>query len=126
MKYLGIDYGKNKMGLAISEGLTSSPLKVLSISGLEDALFKIRKEIEREGVDLVVVGVAESGEARSVTEKFIKALKPYIDLVEVPETLSTQNALSKMIQLGKSKKARGREDAEAAALILQEYLDERG
>lgn len=111
------------MGLALSEGLTSSPLKVLSIGSLEDALMKVRQVVEKEGVERVVVGVPESGEARKITENFINGLKPYVDVVEADETLSTQNAKKEMIELGKGKKSRGQEDAQAAAIILQEYLD---
>lgn len=107
MKYLGVDYGKTKIGLAISEGLTASPLKVLSIGSLEDALVKVRQVVEKEGVERVVVGVPESGEASKIAESFINGLKPYVDVVEADETLSTQNATQKMIQLGKGKKIQG-------------------
>src|SRR5690348_2189753 len=123
MKYLGIDYGKTKMGLAVSEGLSASPLKILSISSLGDALEKVRRVVEKEGVDVVVVGLPESGEAKKLAESFVDGLKPYVDVTPADETLSTQNASQKMIQLGKGKKARAQEDAVAAALILQEYLD---
>ncbi len=123
MRYLGIDYGKSKIGLSISEGLTASPLKVLSVNSLKDAILKVRQVVEKEGIGRVVVGLPESGEARKITEDFINNLKPYVDVVASDETLSTQNAVQKMIQLGKSKKTRRQEDAVSASLILQEYLD---
>jgi len=125
MKYLGIDYGKSKMGLALSEGLTASPFQVLSVGGLQDALQKIRQVIEREGIEKVVVGLPDSGEARAVTEKFIQGLSPYIEVETADETLSSHNAREKMIQLGKNQKARSKEDAHSAVLILQDYLDNK-
>jgi len=125
VKYLGIDYGKSKMGLALSEGLTASPFKVLTIGGLEDALQKIRQVIEKEGIERVVVGLPESGEAREIAQKFIKGLGVYVEVEAADETLSSRRAREKMIQLGKNRKARSQEDAHSAALILQEYLDKQ-
>ena len=123
MKYLGVDYGKTKVGLALSEGLSASPFQVLSVGSLEDALVKIQKVIKEEKIDQVVVGLPESGEARKIAEKFIDRLKQYIPVESADETLSSHEALQTMIKLGKSKKARSREDATSAAIILQEYLD---
>lgn len=114
MKYLGIDYGKSKVGLAISEGLMASPLKVIQISSLKDALQKILHEIKVESVDRVIIGLAESGEARSITEKFVRELEKEISVTLADETLSTYNS-----------KGKNNEDAVAAALILQNYLDEQ-
>ncbi len=127
MKYLGIDYGKKKIGLSISEGITASPFKVLEVASLKDALEKIAQIIGAEGVDRVVIGMPESGEARSITQKFIFELKripsPRWDIVEVEETLSSKNAATLMVDLGVSKSKRKKEDAVAAALLLQDYLD---
>jgi|SRR5579884_804489 len=113
------------MGLALSEGLTASPFKVLTIGGLEDALQKIRQVIEKEGIERVVVGLPESGEAREIAQKFIKGLGVYVEVEAADETLSSRRAREKMIQLGKNRKARSQEDAHSAALILQEYLDKQ-
>ena len=127
MKYLGIDYGKTKMGTAYSEGEMASPGEVISISGLKDALEKIKVIISKKEIENVVIGIPESGEARQITEKFIQALKHDmlggIQIIEVEETLSTQIAQESMLSLGVSKKKRSKEDAYAAAEILQEYLD---
>lgn len=123
MKYLGIDYGKKKIGLAISEGEIASPLKVLEVSSLKDALYKMRNVIEKEEIDQVVIGVAESGEAKEITKKFINELSKEIRIDQIDETLSSQEARKKMIDLGVSKTKRMKEDAYSASLILQKYLD---
>lgn len=127
MKYLGIDYGKSKFGTAFSEGELASPGEVIKISGLTDGIQKIEKIISDNNVEIVVIGIPESGEARNVTEKFIHELKhdmlENIQVIEVEETLSTQIAKGSMLVLGISKKNRQKEDAYAAAEILQEYLD---
>lgn len=128
MKYLGIDYGKRKVGLAISEGEIATPFKVVQVSALKDAIVKISAIIDSEEIDQVIVGIPESGEARKITEKFIKELKNVIpqwcDIVEVEETLTSQNAKVEMIRSGVSRKNRRDEDSFAAAIILQNYLNE--
>lgn len=123
MRYLGIDYGKKKVGLAISEGLTASPLKILEVSSLKDAINKVGSVIKAEGIELVVIGVPESGEARKIAEQFILELGKQIKVAEVEETLSSKDARDQMLNLNLSKKVRLKEDSFAAANILQNYLD---
>jgi putative transcription antitermination factor YqgF len=120
MKYLGVDYGKRKIGLSISEGLTATPLKVIKVKGLEDAISKISSVIRSEKADEMIIGVPESGEARSVVKKFIERICKIIRVVEADETLTTIDAISLIKELKKNKKM---EDAYAATLILQNYLD---
>lgn len=123
MKYLGIDYGKNKVGLAISEGLTASPLKILEISGLKDALSKVYSILKQEKIEEVVIGVPESGQSYSLVKKFTKELEKVITVKEVEETLTSHDALEKMIKLGLKKSKRRQEDSYAAVIILQNYLN---
>ncbi len=128
MRYLGIDYGLKKIGLALSEGQIASPLKVLEISGLNDAVSKITSVIKKENIERVVVGVPESGEARSAVKKFISRLKEDfgnepVSVIETDETLSSSSAKNLMIDLGLGEKARAQEDAYSASIILQNFLD---
>lgn len=128
MRYLGIDYGLKKMGLATSEGQIAAPFKVLEISGLNDAVSKTTHVIKKENIDRVVIGVPESGEAKTAVRKFISKLKESlknktVSVIEAPETLSSISAKNLMIDLGLGEKARQKEDAYAAAIILQDFLD---
>ncbi len=124
MKYLGIDYGKKKVGIALSEGLSASPYKVLEISGLVDALAQVKQIIRKEEIDTVVIGLAESGESKSMTEKFINELRAEeIDIIVVKETLSSHFADEQMRVNDVQKSKRAQNDALAAAFILEEYLD---
>lgn len=123
MKYLGVDFGLRKVGLATSEGILASPYKVLTGKGFGDLVEKIKKEIQ--GFDKVVIGMPE-GEMGQTVKGVIKILrKEGLDIEEAQETLSSQKALSRMIDLGISKKKRKVNDAAAAAIILQDYLDKR-
>lgn len=123
MKLLGIDWGKNKVGLASSEGLTVSPLKVLEISSLKDGLIKISQILKKENIEQVVIGVPESGQSLFLVKKIIKELKKIITVNEEDETLSTRKALENMIELGVKRGKRQAEDSYAAVIILQNYLE---
>lgn len=127
MKYLGVDYGKKKIGLAISEGQVASAFKVLETGGLLDSINKIKQVIEKEKITRVVIGIPE-GETGKMVKKFYKELKnnlekEQVELIETDETLSSVDARKMMIELNLSKKERKNEDAYSAMLILQRFLN---
>lgn len=128
MRYLGVDYGLRKIGLAISEGQIASPLRVLKISGLSDAISKILQVINKEEIERVVIGVPDSGESKKAVKKFITKLKTDlkdrpVSVIETDETLSSSSAKELMIDLGLGEKQRQKEDAYSAVIILQNFLD---
>ncbi len=47
MKYLGIDYGKKRIGLSISDGMLASPFKTLTVNSLQDAYSQVTSVIEK-------------------------------------------------------------------------------
>ncbi len=127
MRYLGVDYGLKKVGLAISEGQVASPLKVVSISSLKDGVEKVSHEIKKEQIQRVVIGVSD-GKMGKISRQFASELKKryateQVEVIEVDETLSSKDAQSLMITLGVSQKERREEDAYSAMLILQQFLD---
>ncbi len=129
MKYIGIDYGLKKIGIALSEGQTASAFKILDTSSLKDSVEKITHLIKEQNPVEVIIGVPDRDGAK-VINAFIVALKKRIaeeklgvEVVSVDETLSSVNARTLMIEIGKKKKNRKKEDAYAATLILQNYLD---
>lgn len=125
MKFLGVDYGRSKIGLAVSEGELASPLEVIKISSLQNGVDVVVNKVVELGVGTVVIGLPESGQARGDVEKFSQKLSREVGAVVVhhPETLSTQLARQEMVELGVSKKNRRAEDAHSAAIILQDYLE---
>jgi len=123
VKYLGVDFGLKRVGLAISEGELASAYKVIEGTSFSDLLEKIKKEAI--GFDKVVIGLPE-GRIGKLVKKAIKKLKESgIEVAEADETLSTQNATREMIELNIPKRKRKVNDAYAAAGILQNYLDEK-
>ncbi len=126
MKILGIDYGKKKIGLALAEGPLAEPWKVIRFDDLSEAVRKIKTEIETEKPDRIIVGISEGAMAEE-TRKFLSAIcnqLPAIKFETFDETLTTQEAQKLAIEAGISRKKRKEmEDAYAASLMLQLYLD---
>lgn len=127
MKYLGLDWGLKKIGLAVSEGELASPWGIINVqkNSLDKAVAKVKAVVEREEVEYIILGKPE-GEMGKIIEKAAEALKKQdLDVSLVDETLSTQDAKRLMLEMGMRKRARKEDNAVAAALILQRYLDER-
>lgn len=123
MKYLGVDFGLRRLGLAISEGMFVSPLDTIEVRGLKDAIDKVSKLAKDQEFTIIIVGLPEGKIGKTVLG-FVNALKKEGFNVETcDETLSTQQATRQMIDLGMGQKKRRLKDAQAAAIILQNYLD---
>lgn len=125
--YLGVDWGKAKIGLAIGDDFTRVvvPFKVVKTPA---ELIKIIKE---EKIDHVVVGqpVGMSGQrAHSAEpfEKFLvalqKAVKEPIELVDERLTSKMADRLRQQGGEGRGRKGMAEQDAVAAMLILEAYF----
>lgn len=124
MKYLGIDYGTKKIGLAISdeEGTVAFPHEVIKNDTELEAT--IHDVIQMQGIGAVVVGDSKDfgGEPNDIAEHahaFAQVLEETTGL-EVhfePEFLTTKQA--------KQHTDDALADASAAALILQTFLDKQ-
>lgn len=118
-KLLGVDYGRGKIGLAVSTGTIADPYKVIRVNGFDDAVEKTLLIASELGVTGIVVGISESFMALE-QKKFAEAVSG----VTSDETLSTLEAQELSKQAGISRKKRHEmEDAYAASIILQNYLD---
>lgn len=125
MKILGVDYGRRKIGLAISEGKLAEPLRVILIDSFENAARKVIEVIKVEKVEKAIVGVSE-GKMGEESKKFSLSLGSSLSIpVETSdEALTSQDAQRLSIEAGLPRKKRhGMEDAYAAAIMLQNYLD---
>lgn len=123
MRYLGIDFGLRRIGLAISEGELASPWQILQVKNFPEAVEKTSTIIKEGKFDKIVVGLPEGKMGQNVVG-FVKALKKAgFEMETYEETLSSKKALAVMIEQGVSQKKRRHEDAYSAAGILQDYLD---
>lgn len=118
---LCIDYGQKNLGLAIASGPLAEPFENLKVTPkIYEKLHQVSKRLE---VEKIVLGISE-GKMAVDTRKFAVKLKKVIPLPIIfqDETLSTKRAIVKLKQTG-SKKIRKPKHSFAAALILQDYLD---
>ena len=125
MKLLGIDYGRKKVGLAISEGLISEPLKVIRYQKENELFRKLKNVVQSENVEIIIIGLSE-GKMAEETKIFGRKLKEKLKLSVVfqDESLSTQIAQQLSISANiKRQKRKKMEDAYSASVILQSYLD---
>lgn len=127
MRLLGIDFGKRKIGLAYSEGFLPSPLSTIEVKTQKQVISEIQATCERLSIEKIIIGVS-GGTLDHKTRIFGKILSSQanIPVAFVDETLTSKDAIKKMIE-GKTtqKKRKVMEDAVAATLILNIYL-ERG
>jgi putative Holliday junction resolvase len=141
-RFLGIDYGTKRIGVAISdeEGLLAFPKEI--VLNDKDTLKKIGEIIKKENVSEIVIGesVDFSGKLNVLSariEVFILELKErfklpvnkqkeFLTSAEARKSKDSKASLNQSQVHSKIKQIKsGRIDASAAALILQRYLDRR-
>jgi putative Holliday junction resolvase len=142
MTVLGIDYGKKRVGLAITDKLNmiASPLKTIEN---DDRMFRQISEVVAENeVDTVVVGLplnmnGSLGPAGELIQEFVEELRgklaeaageaegPAVETID--ERLTSVQAERSMLRADYSRaKRKQKVDAMAAQILLQSYLDSRG
>lgn len=135
-RLLGIDPGTKRIGFAVSDDLqwTARPLEVWKRRTLEVDLAHVRSLVEEHEVREIVIGVpyrlgggaSESTERARAFAEALKAALPDMPVIERDEALTTFEAESRLEARGLSPGERkALVDAYAAAVILQEELDER-
>jgi putative Holliday junction resolvase len=128
MRILGIDYGLKKIGLALAEmeSKLAMPWGVIKVKSKNHQVAeKIKTLCEKEEVKQIVIGLPESGLVKKI-KKFGRdlSLLTGLPVFYQDESLTSKEAIAKMIEIGKGKKFRKeKEDAFAAALILQDWLN---
>ena len=130
MRYLAIDYGLKRIGLAVCDPseIISSPLTVIKNS--DKLIDEIVKIIDSESVEAVVIGLplnmdGSVGPQAEITQKFAQQLEKAVEIAIhfQDERLSTFEAEQKL-NAADIKKTRAPIDAIAAAQILEDFLQQ--
>ena len=123
MKVLGLDYGRARTGVAVSDptGTIARPLCVVEKAATGDGLARLAALIGEHEVDRIVVGLpltlrGELGEQARETEQFIDALS---DVTNIPVFTFDERFTT---DLAEQTPADAPEDARAAAHLLSGYL----
>ena len=135
MRVMGLDLGTKRIGVAVSDETKTLAQGRGIVQRLtdEEAVEKIKKIIEEEKVDEVVVGHplnmnGTSGERAKDSEEFAEILKEetHLPVKLWDERLSTKEVENVLIAADVSRSKRNKvTDKLAAQIILQNYLDSR-
>jgi putative Holliday junction resolvase len=123
MKYLAIDFGMKRIGLAVSDDTLTLAFPHKVIKNTPAAFTEILDEVKKESITGVILGESKNLDMKDNSiMKSVHALKQKLEeegiMVEFhPEFYSSAFVVSHMGEQNKSI------DASAAAVILQSYLD---
>ena len=133
MRYLAIDYGEKRTGLAVCDAgeTIASPYGVLH--GQKDLAKEIGRIVASENIEAVVLGLPlnmddsegpQARKARAFGQQLKSQIRVPVHLQD--ERLSSFGAEKKLEEIGLTKgKKRERLDALAAAEILEAFLEQK-
>ena len=132
-KYLGVDYGDKRTGLAECDisGLLSSGICTISEGGMRNTAIRVAKEAESRGCKKIVIGLPKNmdgseGERTQVIRAFadLLAKETEIDVDFYDERMTTMVAYRFLGETGTyCKKRKDAVDTLSAQIILQNYID---
>ncbi len=135
MRILALDVGGRRIGVAVSDplGVVARSLGVVDYKSTAEAVTAVADLVREWDVSTIVVGHPRSmdgtvGQQAREVEAFVAELEQAVDVPVVlwDERLTTVSAARFLHDQGLDARAqKGRIDAAAAAVILQDYLDSR-
>lgn len=133
MKYLGLDVGNRRVGIAFGDSdlRIATPVTVVTRTNIEHDAQTIARLVHDYDATKLIVGLPRNmdGTQGMQAEAVIEYARTLEALVQVPvifwdERLTTLEATQRTQSAGaRGKKSRQGLDAIAAAVILQDYLD---
>ncbi|MEM1221614.1 MAG: Holliday junction resolvase RuvX [Verrucomicrobiota bacterium] len=134
MNYLGIDWGEKRIGLAYADELgVAYPLKAATAATKKERLRQIEETIKARKIDALVVGYPLNmngtvGFKAKEVDLFIDEIEKRFRLPvhRIDERLSSHSVEQGLRgQKKKPDRKSGEIDSRAAALILQDFIEER-
>jgi putative holliday junction resolvase len=130
---LALDFGRARIGVAISDELQLLAHPLETISTNQQATARVAEIVRERNVDHVVVGIpkrmnGQIGLAATEVLDFVEKLRAILPcpVVTWDERLTTAAAHRALRETGKkTRQTRGYVDQVAAQMILQGYLDRR-
>ncbi|MDX9702748.1 MAG: Holliday junction resolvase RuvX [Candidatus Auribacterota bacterium] len=134
-RYLGIDYGQKRVGLAMSDkqGIISQVFGTLDNTSEKDVILKLIEIVKEYEVAEIIIGLPKNmnntlGEKAKELLAFVDLMRDYIitPIHLWDERLTTREAERMLIDADISRKKRKKVvDSIASQLILQGYLDRK-
>jgi putative Holliday junction resolvase len=132
-RILGLDFGRARIGVAISDELQMLAHPLETIPAHEEPAARVAEIVREKQVDHVVAGIprqmnGQIGTAATEVLEFVEKLRAILPcpVVTWDERLTTVAAHRALRDAGKkTRDTRGYVDQVAAQMILQTYLDRR-
>lgn len=125
MKILGIDYGRRKVGVAIGDTETKLAEPLTRLKNSKFLFLNLKSIFNDQNVKKIIIGL-QPGKMSEEVKRFGEGLKKETNspVEYFDETLTTQDAQKVLIGSGRNRKSRReKEDAVAAAIMLQSYIE---
>lgn len=134
-RILAIDYGKRRIGLAISDplGITAQPVGLLEVRSDDEALTKIAEVVAEREIGEIIIGLPQNmdGTIGPIAETVLAFAERLRERFELPvqafdERLTSALAHRILKEKGvKASRRKGKLDVISAQIILQGVLDSR-
>lgn len=122
-KYLGIDYGEKRVGIAISDDLGKVAFPKVVFENNSELLQKIVDLCKESNINKIVIGESKDyrGEENKINPKIISFKRDLANLIKLPILLEPEFMSSMQVEktFGKNDML----DASAASIILQTFMD---
>lgn len=128
---LALDVGEKRIGVAVSESwVIASTLPAIMVAGRRAVLDAVQTLVQRYDVEMVLIGMpllecGVEGEQARRTRAFGRSLARRLPGLRIQYWDERYTSAEAREILGPSEQKKGRLDSVAAAVILQEFLDER-
>ena len=130
-RFMGIDYGESRIGLALSDPLLTFAYSYKTVKNDKYLWKNITTIINQKNVTRVVLGMPDAERNKSLVAKIISfkkklEIKFNVNVITWNEDFTSAIAQERVIQSVTKKKKRkdkGLIDRNAAAIILEEYLN---
>jgi putative Holliday junction resolvase len=124
MRYLGIDYGSKRVGIALSDEAGQFAIPFIVLKTLENLLEEIVDIAKENNINNIIIGESKNykGEPNSIMSASLNLKK------DLESKGFTAHMEPEFMTSAHAEKLQGKHDmldASAAALILQSYLDKK-
>ena len=133
-RILGLDIGKKRIGIAISDvtGIIAIPVETILREPEIQSVLKIKEICLKNSVKTIVAGLPKNmnntiGEQAQDCLKYMENFKSDFNVVLEDERLTSKQAEYILAQTGrKYTKNKQLVDLKSACIILQQYIDKKG
>jgi putative Holliday junction resolvase len=127
--FLGVDWGSRDIGIALAHAETRIAIPFMTERNDEGFLDRVARLIVEEGIGTVVIGIPSHVNRMAVEypgEKLGRLMnrKIGVKVAYQDEMFTTKLAQQALIQRGERRVSK-QDDAEAACIILQQWLDQK-